>query len=138
MKIKAYLTISKHHGNREKVVGIVLRDENSRSQFFRGEISLENFAEALLGLAAVEMDAEVSGLQYVGKYKVTEDRQIVCPLITYKRDEMRDWLEKNGKEDGWTLNSCLGSQSSVSGHPDGHLLRYHVSKFVDEKSEESK
>lgn len=138
MKIKAYITISKHHGNREKVVGIVLRDENSRSQFFRGEISLENLAEALLGLAAVEMDAEVSSLQYVGKYKVVESREIVCPITDYDRDVLGKWLSENAKEDGWIVSPYLGSKGQVSHHPDGQLLRYSVFKFVDEKPEESK
>ncbi len=132
MKINAAITISRHHGNREGKIGITIRDEKSRIQFVDAEIGLSDFAEALTGLAEVPVNAEVRGLEFVGKVKVREDRSIVCPLACYDREKLSQWLRENAKEEGWMIDDYLGSKGSTESHEKGQLLRYAVFKFVDE------
>lgn len=133
MKIKATLTITRPMGNRDAVISITVRDENSRIQFFKGDVSLAQFSEALTGLAEVAVDAEVRGLDYVGKIRVTEDREIICPLTDYKREILGSWLAENAKEDGWIVQTYLGSRGQVESCKGGQKLRYSVVKYVDQK-----
>lgn len=133
MKIPAAITISRPSGGRSEYISIQIECENSQARFCELEIPLGSFAAALTGLGYVKCSAEVRGLEVVGKFRVTENRTIACPLDTYDKKELTEWLRSNAQEDGWILNTCLGSQNSVSRTEGGTMLRYHVTKFVDQK-----
>lgn len=133
MKIKATLTISKPQGGGEPRISIILRDEVSCIQFFRGDVSLSDFAEAITGFAEIPVSAEVRGLEFVGKEKVQEDRTILCPLTDYSREVLGQWLEENAKEDGWIVQTYLGAKGQVEPCKGGQKLRYSVVKYVDQK-----
>jgi hypothetical protein len=132
MRIKGTITITRPHGgNAGDYASIRIQDDESRIHFVEVEVTLHGFAEALLGLGEVPMEADVRGLEYVGKTKVTETRQIVYPLKHAKREEMEEWLGENAKEDGWLVSTYLGARGSTSPHPDGQMLHYHVTKYVE-------
>lgn len=127
--LKAKVTVSR---SSDDLIRIRFRDEASGIQFAEARMTLEEFALAVTGLAEREAELEVTGLQYVGKRRVTEQRSIVCPLDAYNKDKLEEWLKENAQEEGWLLNSYLGSQGSVSTRDGVTILRYSVTKYVDE------
>src|SRR5258707_234686 len=98
--------------------------------------NLEDFARLVTGLSGMKAKAIFYGLEHVGKTKITEKRKVFCPLASYKkREEMEDWLMTYCQEEGWILNSYLGSRDSTSpaatSEGDGIYLHYSVVKYVD-------
>jgi len=130
--IPATLNISRpQYGDGRKKIEVSIRCALSGIEFVSMQIDPAEFAEALTGLSRRPGEAEIHGLEYVGKERVTEQRQIICPLKSYKRDDLENWLQENAQEEGWLLNTYLGSQSSVSRQSDGTILRYSVTKYVE-------
>jgi len=126
--MKAKVTISRASDDR---VRIRIRDEVSGIDFAEVSLTVEAYGYAVTGLSEQPGELEVRGLQWIGKKRITEPRQIVCPLDTYNRDALEAWLQENGKEDGWLVSTYLGSQRSVSRVPEGTLLNYSVTRYVD-------
>lgn len=121
------LTISRR--SNDKIV-VSITDELSRTKFVEVEVSPHDFAMAVTGLSEVPASGDVRGLANVGKKKVYEKRSVVCPIETYDKKVLVKWLEENGQEDGWSLDSYLGSQSSVVHEDSGNILNYGVYKYV--------
>lgn len=131
-KLPMQLSISRpQYGNGKRKINITIQDEASGIQFVDLEIELEHMMEALTGLHGCPCEVEVRGLGNVGKKRVIERREIICPLKIYNREQLHEWLSANAQEDGWILDAYLGSRGSVSSHSDGTLLRYQVTKFID-------
>ena len=129
--MKAKVTISRAS---DDIVRITVKDSASSIAFVVASMTAEAYGFAITGLAEQDASIEVNGLGYVGKQRITERREVVCPLTTYDRYALQEWLRANAQEEGWLLNSYLGSQSSVS-HRDGKtLLRYSVTKYVDQQA----
>jgi len=102
MNINAKITISRpSYGSGKKAISITITDEESRVRFFDGEMSYESFIEALTGMGECPVDATVRGLEFIGKQRINEPRTIECPLNTYKKDELENWLSENAQEEGW-------------------------------------
>ena len=129
--MKASVTISRAS---DDVVRIRIREENSRIEFAVVSMTAEQFAYAITGLAECEAGLEVVGLEHVGKVRITEPRVIECPLDTYEKEQLQQWLRENAQEEGWLLSAYLGSKSSVSRRDGKTLLRYSVTKYVDQQS----
>lgn len=128
MKIKASLQISR---NSQDVFHIRVKDEASRQLIVELEIQPADFARALTTLHQSDLSATVGNLSVVGKEKVAERRSVECPLKTYDRDTLEEWLATNAKEYGWTVDPYLGSQNSRSYDGTGKLtLHYSVFKYV--------
>ena len=107
-------------------------DETSRLQFFEGQMTLQEFASAVTGLGYQTIIADIRGLEYIGKEKVTESREAVYLGRCYDRENLEKWLVENAQEEGWILNASLGSQSSVSYNKDGNtVLCYSVTKYIE-------
>ena len=123
------ITISRRS---DRKIIIQIRDEVSRIKFFDATMTLEDFAEALTGMGEVTMKGEVRGLQYVGKVKESVRRvaEYTGPS-TYDYKKQEEWLKRNCQEEGWLLDSYLGSQGSVYREGDKTYLRYGVYRFVD-------
>lgn len=110
-------------------IHIRFQDKTSRAQFVDVTMTPADFTMALTGLYGVEAKAVVKGLDVVGKTKIVERRSIECPLSTYDKKELAAWLEANAKEEGWRVDTYLGSQSSVS-HLNGKtILNYSVTRY---------
>lgn len=125
--MKAKVTISRSSDDK---VRICFTDAASGIEFAEVAMELEAYAQAITGLAYVEGDLEVRGLEWVGKRRITERREVVCPLKTYDIKKLSEWLRDNAQEDGWLVSSYLGSQSSIQHTGEGTLLRYSVTKYV--------
>jgi hypothetical protein len=125
--MKAGVTISR---GSDDMVRIRFRDESSGIEFASVALTLEKFAHAITGFAGCRGELEVHGLDWVGKQRVTEQRQIECPLDSYDREKLREWLENNAQEEGWILNSYLGSQDSISRNSGKTVLNYSVRKYI--------
>ena len=125
--MKAKVTISR---SSDDLIRIRFRDEASGIEFAEVAMTPENFGYAITNLAEQVGDLEVRGLAYVGKKCVTEPRQIECPLNTYSREKLQVWLKSNAQEDGWVLDSYLGSQSSVDRKSGKIVLNYRVTKYI--------
>jgi len=131
MEIKAKVTISRSTSNfADDVINLRISDEKSSIEFVDLKISLSDFALAITGLSSISAQGEVRGLERIGKERVYESRSINCPIKSYNKEILREWLEKNAQEDGWILNSYLGSQNSVAHKDDCTILNYSVTKYI--------
>jgi len=126
--MKGSITISRYSTGE---IAIRIFDENSRSEFVSFEMTPHNFAVAVTGVAAVEGDFTVRGLANIGLTRVNEDRSIVCPIESYDKEKLAAWLLENAREDGWEIDTYLGSQNSVIRNERGTVLNYRVFKFVE-------
>ena len=109
-----------------------IKDEASGQLIVKVEMTGEEFAQAITGWYQGGYDAKVGDLSVVGKLKVRESRSIYCPLITYTKEELTDWLKINCQEEGWILDPYLGSQQSVKyKNGEGCILNYSVFKYVN-------
>lgn len=127
--MKAKVTISRAS---DDMVRIRIRDDASGIEFAEVALSIESYGYVITGLAEQEGSLEVRGLELVGKRRITEQRIIECPLNTYDKGVLVSWLEENAQEQGWILNTYLGSQSSVVRNGDKLILNYSVTKYVEE------
>lgn len=136
LKAKCLISISRpSFGDHRKAIQITLTDVASGVGFFKGEMPLDQFSETITGLYGNIVDAEMQGLEHIGKMRVTERREIICPIKTYDHKILKPWLEENGQEEGWIISGNLSSQNSVEQVEDGTLLRYFATKFVEPTEE---
>lgn len=123
-------------------INLTITDESSGIQFVDIEMSFRVFGSIVSGGTFTKVDAELRGLENVGKQFVHEKRTAECPLDTHKREELEAWLLANCQEEGWIINSYLNSQGSVQrvsekwdaekyAHRFKHtLLNYQVFKYI--------
>ncbi len=111
-------------------INITVRDEKSSITFVEVKMTPEQFGMVITGLSMVDIEFEVRGLESVGKEKITESRTIEYPHGGYDRKEMEEWLKENVKEDGWKVNSYLGSRGSIYYVNNKTFIKYSVYKFV--------
>lgn len=130
------ISIHKTTSNREDdYISFEIFDPKSCTEFFRGKMSMEAFAQAITGLSRQAIEGELRCADQVGKFRVYESRSTQAPDLGYgKRDEYEQWLRDNCQEEGWAIDAYLRSQGSISfGNPEGTAtLKYGVFKFVDE------
>ena len=126
--IEVSITISKDSND---CVSLSLVDSASRIEFVDVKFSLESFARALMGQGWIKSDScEIRGLDKVSKTKVVEARCVEVPHIGYDRETYVQWLKDNAQEEGWIIDTYLGSQSSIT-HTNGKAtLNYHVIKYI--------
>ncbi|MBD8531512.1 MULTISPECIES: hypothetical protein [unclassified Massilia] len=129
MKINVSVSISR---NSSDEISLTFVDQASRAKFLDVRMTPEAFAMAVTGQAFIDAPAEVRALDVVGKRKITERRSIECPLDIFNKDEIVAWLGENGKEEGWTVNTYLGSQGSIARRGDKTIINYSVYRFDQE------
>lgn len=128
MKITASLSIGRRS---DGLIIFSAKDDASLSEFFVAEMTPNNFAMMITGLSFVETPCEVRGLDIVGKTKIRESRTVVCPLKSYDRKALEQWLIDNCQEDGWLLDKYLGSQTSTFSTEGGTGLNYAVYRYQE-------
>lgn len=126
MKISVVVSIGR---NSKDEIDLTFTDNASNVQFLDVRMTPEQFAMAITGLSGIEVQAEARGLKVVGMTKIRERRSIECPLDTYDRKALEDWLKEHGKEEGWTVDTYLGSQGSVARQGEKIILNYAVYRF---------
>lgn len=129
-RFKGAVTISR---NSNDEVNLRIHDAASGIEFIDIQLTLENYAMLITGLSRVEATGEVRGLDKVGKTRIIEQRSVVCPLGGYDRKVFQQWLIDNCQEEGWELDSYLGSQTSMHLNDKGErVLNYSVTKYVED------
>jgi len=118
------VTISR---NSKDMVNIAVKDEISKIRFLELSLTLEDFGWLMTGMSEIKSEGVVKGLQYVGKTKVSEDRLVEYPqYLEFNEVGIRAWIEANCQEEGWLLDSYLGSNGSVK----NGVAKYSVYKYV--------
>ena len=112
-------------------ISIRIEDLTSSITFFDGKMELDEFARALTGFSCCNIEAELMGLEFIGKVRVYEKRSIEYPHKSYYLEEMSKWLEENAQEEGWIVNTYLGSQGSIQYVDNKTILNYSVTKYID-------
>ncbi len=130
--MKGKITISRCS---DDTIRFQIEDAASRIVFFSGSMKPEAFGSAITGLAYQDIEFKIRGARHIGKIVVTEKRSVLCPLKTYDRELLRQWLVENMKEEGWTLNPYLGSQNSIVREGGELRLNYSVIKYVEQEEE---
>lgn len=130
-QITANLTITRtSNSEKGQEISIRIRDDKSGIQFFQGRIGLAEMMEVLTGLSEVEMTANVRITDNIGKSKITEKRSVVyAGNSKYTRSVFEQFLTDNCQEEGWMVNTYLGSQSSVSYRDGKTILNYSVFRY---------
>lgn len=78
-KLKGKITISRPQGRTGSCAAISITDELSGIRFVEMEFNLSDFAEALLGVAYVEGEMEVRGLDKVGMKREHKTMKVFLP-----------------------------------------------------------
>lgn len=108
----------------EDYINLSIEDSNSGIQFVEIELSMENFAKMMTG-STVKAQAEMRGLEYVGKVREYEGAKITITDAEYnaltvgakwsnEKEELQQWLKVNHQREGWLLSSYLGSRDSIT------------------------
>ncbi len=128
--MKGKITISR---SSDETIRFQIEDAASHITFFSGSMTPEAFGSAITGLSHQEIEFNVRGTQHIGKKRVTERRSVLCPLKTYDRDLLRQWLNENMEEEGWMIDDYLGSQNSIVREGGEVRLNYRVIKYVNQE-----
>jgi hypothetical protein len=129
MKLVASVSITRDNYD---TIRIAIKDKNSGLRFVEAHMTPADFAMAITGMSDQPANMVVHRLENVGKAKEIQKRRVHCPFKSYDRKELEKWLVDNCQEDGWELNSYLGSQTSVITGLDGKgcILNYSVVRYV--------
>jgi hypothetical protein len=134
--MKFSLVVTRTMGAREipNPYNIEITDETSRVKI-RLKLTARQLADVISNTHVEGIEGEIQGIaSNIGKLKVREERQIKIPktsLPTYAAKEVYSkYLEENAQEEGWHLDSYMGSQKSVIYSGDEIILNYAVYKWV--------
>ena len=113
------------------MIRVKVTDEESRVVFLEMEFLPDEFMRALTGMGYTgAAKSEVRGLEYVGKKKITETRQAIYLGSSFdEREKVVAWLESNCQEEGWIIDSYLGSQGSINRQGGKTVLNYRVFRY---------
>jgi hypothetical protein len=99
MNIAAQVTITRTNGGDEsKPISIYIRDADARVEFVAVRMSLEAFAEAVMGLAGVDAVAQIKNIEKVGKVCEHKNESIDISdgegngLLRMKEHEVDGWV----------------------------------------------
>jgi len=128
------LSISRPSGSDEPYIKIAIEDKLSRVEFLEINIPLEEFAEALTGLALRPVTLKVRSLDKVGKVKEGKSLNFVVKT----KGDRKEYAEQNAQshaDEGWTASTYFGSQlsfSSIDGITFAHGCQY---RYVEVNNE---
>lgn len=138
LKLRSGAVLSNHS---DGYVLLEIEDAISGIQIIDIQMSYSDFGKFIKGCGSIRVEANVRGLDMLGKKLVREGRRVLCPLKpnwASKKTEFKEWLEANCQEEGWSLSTYLGSQNSITPARDsnGYWLEYSVFKYVEITDEE--
>lgn len=131
--IKGKLTISRPQcSSGEKYINIEVEDDDARIVFLTLKISLENFAEAITGLASSGCEFEVGGLENVGKIKEHDTMVFLMPAHDWNsRNKIAHEEAKKHTPEGWEASTYFGSQDSFFRKDGAEYARTNIYRWVD-------
>lgn len=132
MKVPVSMHIGRASGSHiaDEII-LTIEDEAAGVQFFRAFIPMDKMMRMLTG-GQQAFEAELMSTDKIGKKRHVERLSVVSPDLGHDKNDYKLWLLDNCSEDGWELNTYLGSQSSIVHNKDGtKTLNYTRSKWVD-------
>lgn len=146
--LQGEISISKpSNSNGEDYISIRLIDRQSRTEFLKIEADPKELMLALTGLAAQDVKFQLRFPERVGKVrdsvrlkktvKLNELAALGYSGSAFDRAELFKYLREHCQEEGWFVDTYLGSQGSV-GHTevDGDkavTLHYSKVRFVEQQ-----
>lgn len=110
-----------------------IKDTDSFINFLKMELLPEDFMNCLTGLAYQPGIGEVYGTEFLGKTKQIEERTIEMPLQNtdfWSSKEYSIWLKNNYKEEGWFIDTYLGSKNSIEYKEGKQFLNFTVYRYI--------
>lgn len=133
VKIKAQLSITRSMGQDpdHEVMNISLYDKDAHVEFFDGTIPIADLMRALTAQVGLVIDAEVRGLERVGKKREQKPLSFVIPTdVNYmKKKEYAKEHAQSFADLGWTASTYFDSQSSFSGGFRGEVEMAHTTQY---------
>lgn len=122
----------------EHYISIGIEDEFSTINFLRVKVSMENFAEALMGLGHVPVEFELSGVDRVGKkyeYKTLEIHVPYRPGDLCTSDDLIDKAISKQEFDGWvgSRRDCKNHHNWLRNATSGAVYNVRFCRWVDEE-----
>lgn len=114
-------------------IRLEIEDSVSYITFLKMELSPEDFMNCLTGLAYQPGIGEVYGTEFLGKTKQIEERTIESPLknkVFSSSEELSIWLKNNYKEEGWFIDTYLGSKHSIEYKEGKQFLNFKVFRYI--------
>ena len=125
------ITISK---NSNDVIRIKIRDENSRIDFCKLEMTQDQFTSALFGLAETSCLVYVDNLKNVGKKKEVKPFKFEIP------NNLGNWAARDVKEikkianskcpEGWEVNHYYNSQKTFTYQGEKKFVNTSIVRWV--------
>jgi hypothetical protein len=132
--INATISLGRVTSGRGDYISLSLKDEESRVTFATVKMDAETLGKVITGLSEQKVTIEVKGLDRVGKARVVEDRTLSVPGHIYSKESLEKLVKSTCQEDGWVLDTYLGSKDSVQYlRDDTTLVRYKVYRFEELK-----
>lgn len=113
------------NGDGSGIINLTMIDENSGAKFLDAEIDLASFAEALTGLARVDVEYELENLEIVGRTRETK-RVFIAERKTGVR------LSKADVAEGWQYWSGYGNHHNSKIKNDVSGYECTVVRYLDE------
>lgn len=130
-QINARVTISRNSQNR---MNFRITDDDAVVHFCEFDMSMEDFAFAITGLAEMRVTAVVQGLQKVGLTRITEPAEVEVPdEIGSSRRDIESWLIANHQRPGWELRETLSSQSSIDYRNGKTIARFVYHMWIEKE-----
>jgi hypothetical protein len=117
---KARVTISKLIGRNDSKMRLEIEDEISGITFVSVELTLENFAKAITGMAMVEGEMRVGELELVGKKREMKKETVSVENVNLKYEELVK-LAAPFEIDGWQNLLHKGSRFDVTQNKKGEM-----------------
>lgn len=132
-------------------VELTVEDNTSGITFLTIKMTLEEYGNLISTTGQVRLEAELRGLENLGKNHEMQPRTAVVPkdvadaayALTHSEQApaLRKWMEANLQEEGWHISTYLGSRDSIKwggpiyGKPEGlaekpTTVKYHVYRWV--------
>lgn len=139
-KIKAKLTISRRYGSDETRISISVTCASSRVEFLEIEMTPEDFGNAVTGLSSITVDAEVRGLDLVGKTRERREEVVEVNLPSHGKNICEPLILDAAKQfevDGWkagtyTALNTQGGKMLIQGTKDLYRCRVELVRWVDQ------
>ena len=111
-KLKGQITISRPQGNNCDYVSIKIRDDDASIRFCEARVKYAEFAQLITGLAYVDCELEVDGLQNVGKVREHKKFEFPLPEGTFHTKEQAQRSLVEHIPESWSSSGYFNSQDS--------------------------
>ena len=131
VKINAQITLLVG-GNDAGTTKLEIRDRDAGICFVALELTAEKFVGLLARQGLVRCDAEVQGLENVGKMQVHKKHEFrIGPSDYHTRDDIARAEARASCPPGWTTDGYFGSQSSFFRRDGEEWARTTIRRWVD-------